>query len=331
MAEYRIQPGESAGSLFDWTGNGNNATGTVGTAPTIASITGGLVLSGAGAVSLPAALNAAKTIMVCINYQNHGATYNAAVIGNGNGAASNANGIFVTSNQTSITTLGGSAFKTFTQDVFTGIGCITESMNTTDQIYVNGVQVSYSSTGSSVGLQTVGNYQLGGSAAGSGYANASYMTGNIYSAVFWSSALNAGQVAQAQQYEQSILAARGVFSPTNYGYLYGSGVSAGQSSYGSQFSYTSQVLTAAITITRVDVQSSASVAGCSTAPQWGIFDNGTANGTAIVTLSSGRSADSGPISVTIPAGDTVQLGQTLGAAGCSTYPTDVVETIEYHN
>jgi|SRR6267378_4731043 len=64
MAEYRILPTETVTSLIDYSGNGNTATGTTGTAPTIIANTGGINCGGAGAVTLPSALNSALTVMV---------------------------------------------------------------------------------------------------------------------------------------------------------------------------------------------------------------------------------------------------------------------------
>ena len=91
LADYRMLPSESACALVDYSGNGNNATGCVGTSPSLAATTGGLVGNGAGAVALPAALNATLTVQM--------------YIGNG-GAASGSSGALLAGTGTYSTTNG---------------------------------------------------------------------------------------------------------------------------------------------------------------------------------------------------------------------------------
>lgn len=67
LAEYRMLPTETPAALVDYSGNGNNATGTVGVAPTIIAGSGGVQFVKTGAIQLPAALNSALTIQILMN------------------------------------------------------------------------------------------------------------------------------------------------------------------------------------------------------------------------------------------------------------------------
>ncbi len=236
MAEYRMLPTETPGALVDYSGNANNATGTVGTSPTIIANTGGIAIGAVGAVSLPSALNTAKTVLVCV-----GGTYvgNGGAILAGNGAAGNL--MLLTPTRltgandnviTGYTDTHNLRFLTGRVDTapFNGIGsyprammpafsCITWTMNgaAADLVYWNGTAtnvyiVQGNATGN--GHQTSGNYQLGGIASASCTNWSSnlcnYLNGNIYYAAFWNRVLNSSEVSQASAFATNQLVQRGV-------------------------------------------------------------------------------------------------------------------------
>jgi hypothetical protein len=234
MADYQCQPTDTVASLKDYSGNGNNATGTVGVAPTIAA-NGGLVCAGTGAVLLPSSLNSALTVQIFVSYQgsgnNSGNRPNFPVAGNGNGSASNALqfGFYPpNSNETAsgfgTNVVGGKpliAYDGGAQDViascFNGIGSISfvfgqSSNNTINEYYINGLpeQDGLVFRHASAGLQTVGEYQLGGCAAGSGALAANYFTGVIYRVLFYSTQLTSAQIQQNHNAMVAQLAGQGV-------------------------------------------------------------------------------------------------------------------------
>ena len=118
--------------------------------------------------------------------------------------------------------------------------------------------------------------------------------------------------------------------PVHYAYLSASAPSS--ASYTSLFAYDAITATNAVTITRVSIYSTATMSGCGTTPEWGVYDNGTAVGAVSTAIPNGQQyVDSGPISATIAAGHEIQLGQVRGASGCSVYPANVNEVIEYQD
>src|SRR6266576_2014078 len=95
MAEYRILPTETPASLVDYSGNGRNATGTIGTTPTIIATTGGIQCNANGGVVLPSSVNAALDVFIYIGFQSKFApnggsqTFYSLLQGNGNGTTTN--------------------------------------------------------------------------------------------------------------------------------------------------------------------------------------------------------------------------------------------------
>lgn len=188
---------------------------------------GGFVFGGGQYISLPASLNSSRTLEVFTCYQtsSNANLANAPILGNGNGAAANANGIDFTGGTTAtnpvlqgslghIFLIGGSATTTSPISTMNGCGLATATFGTSipsnvDHVYLNGKEASpYALTeqGASAGLQTVGNYQIGGAAAGSGVAIQSYYTGTIYRVRTFNRALSPAEVWQDYQAISSSIA-----------------------------------------------------------------------------------------------------------------------------
>jgi len=211
MAEYRILPSETPASLVDYSGNGNNATGTTGTAPTIITISGGLQCNQNGSVAVPAALNSALSIIALAGFQNSASSQISNAIWQGSTSPENA--LQVTTNSPAVNTLlGGSrlatrsnnAIKTQTNIPFNGVAVIAETMAATDHVYINGQETSfYTSTGTSAGIQTTGAYGICGAAG-------NYWQGQVYYIAFYNRVLTQTEVFSISQYMIQNLITRGL-------------------------------------------------------------------------------------------------------------------------
>jgi hypothetical protein len=235
MAEYRLLPTENPCAAVDYSGNGNTATGCSSTAPTIIPNSGGFNTSGTSVqfISLPAALNSALTIIVYAGSQfvSEANPVQSIIQGNGNGSTGNAIGIMLTKdcfgtngstancpfNDQHISSYGNNAYKSQVKATFNGTGSIALTMGAVDHIYLNGVDPEtfnghFSPLAASAGLQTVGNYQLGGAATsnGSNVGNITAFVGQIYYAAFWNRVLNPGEVAASADFIQRAMIQRGV-------------------------------------------------------------------------------------------------------------------------
>lgn len=222
MARYEIAAGESAGAIVDTSGNGRDATGTVGgTAPTVGS-TGGLICSAGtnGAITLPSALNSALTIaMFATELPNIGGVgFWAPVIGNGNGTTTNSIGIlfnntggFGGANVDNVVTFTNSAYKSKAYQGFFGTGSVVVTLDATDHIFINNIDSTYYATATSAGSQGAGFYQLCGAAAGYGTSVASYASNNVtlWKVYFYDHVLTATERAQLQSYWQLVMPAAG--------------------------------------------------------------------------------------------------------------------------
>jgi len=212
MAEYRLLPTETPSACVDYSGNGRNCTGTVGTAPTIIAGSGGILVNGNGALSLPASLNSALSYSFYACFQNPASSTAANWI---IASSSGQTGLEVVTNNPAINTLfGGSrlatiannAIKTQTNWPFNGCGTITETMDTTDHIYWNGQETTlYASTGTSAGV-AAGNYQLGGIAG-------TYWQGQIYYAVFYNRVLTQTEALSIANWLNIYIPNRGGIAP----------------------------------------------------------------------------------------------------------------------
>jgi GDSL-like Lipase/Acylhydrolase family len=230
IARYDILSTDAAASLIDTSGSNNNGTGTVGTTPTIGS-TGGLVCSGSGASKLPAALNNATTIGLYLTTTPPSTSQlGSPLFGNGNLTTSNAVGLFfgtqadgtydTATNLVGVAGAGGG--NTSTWSSFWGTGPIVWTRDTGDHIFLNGGEPALlGARGASVGLQTVGFFQLCGTAAGSGWAGgtATYMpaANTIWSAYFYSVVLNAAEIQQLNAWLVNTNTARGAPIASKYG------------------------------------------------------------------------------------------------------------------
>lgn len=249
MAEYRILAGETCATLKDYSGNGNNATGFNGTAPSVNAVTGGIHGGSGGSCNLPASLNSAQTIQLFIGNTN-GNTNGVLVAGNGTTTSSLI--FMLTSSPNSSATQsvpdqaftvgsrilagweeGGNNYAYYPRVMVEGNVDVAWDMicdanhASFDTMYINGIDQndfprgtgdgnSYLSQRCSQGHQTTGNYQLGG-LTGANCANwtncANMNNGNIYYAVFYNRPLNAAEIAQNSAYLKTAMAARGV-TPT---------------------------------------------------------------------------------------------------------------------
>ncbi len=239
MAEYRMLPTETAAALVDYSGNGNNATGTVGTPPTIIAGTGGVLFGGAGAINLPTALNTALTIQIFFA----AGSGNGGALLAGNGSAANL--LLLTPTRiagTNDSLLTGYPtehnFRIFGGRVdaapIAGLGPypraavvsggainIAWTMNgpSADLIYINGAATnSYilDGAGTGNGHQTNGNYQLGGIASASctnwsaQLCNFFVSGGQIFYALFYNRVITATEAQQNSLFMANVLASRGV-------------------------------------------------------------------------------------------------------------------------
>ncbi len=208
-AEYRILAGESASSLKDYSGTQNNVTGTTGTAPVVgAAPQGGLTCAANGNALMPAGLNGSLTIEAYVTFQPASAvqTTNSIIFGNNNPAGAGLvmfNGV---PNDFSLgtydTTLGVGAN---TQALFAGTGFVAATFGTTDQVYVNGQQITdnYASTHPSAGINAnpfaiCGLVSLGG------------FTGKIYWVAMKSVVATPQEIYQDFLYAQNLAIARGI-------------------------------------------------------------------------------------------------------------------------
>lgn len=209
---------------------------TSGTNPTwvAASAGGGIstVAASTQCVSLPASLNSAQTIIAFVS-SNTGTTgspagYMCVWCGNGNGATSNNIDMLLSNQFNGITNQSGAeqllcetnnAFGCGTVGtVFNGAGTIAASYATGNTIfYLNGIQVTdYTSgltTGSgsqAQGNQTVGSYQFGGTAAGSGLGSATWATMTYYRELFYNRVLTANEHLQVANWLALVMGQRGI-------------------------------------------------------------------------------------------------------------------------
>ncbi len=226
LAEYRMLSTENPCALVDYSGNGNNATGCVGTTPSILANTGGFNPAGAGGVALPAALNSAKTVLIYVQ----GGRIGSPVAGSTTGSASStALLLFIgPSNASDGTTSAGvgnrvastkqnNTFCSYSRGLQTGNGLVGWVMDTTDRIYFGPTETPGNSYFVNVtacsGVQSVGNYQLGGNSGNVQGISPSWYAGPIYYAVFYSTVLTPQQMAQDAQYINAAMTGRGV-APT---------------------------------------------------------------------------------------------------------------------
>lgn len=216
LAEYRIFPTETAAGILDYSGNGLNATGTVGTAPTIIPVTGGVSCGGVGAINLPASLNPSLTIQMYVSFQ-WASNLNATnVLVGGNGANSVQLGVSSATDSFSLspTIVGGqrvrssaptsATSKSSSRDVLQGNHVLTFLMDTNDRFFIDSQEVLYYLQNSaSAGLQTNGNHQLCG-------VSPNFATGAIYYVVFYNRVLTSAEVAANVQYMTNAMSARNV-------------------------------------------------------------------------------------------------------------------------
>jgi lysophospholipase L1-like esterase len=242
MAEYPLTDG--AGTVaHDASGNGNDGTlGAGALAPAWTST--GLAFSGSENVSLPAALNAAKTMIfaVYINPLDTAADHvgtTPLVVSNTTGT----NGFQYTLYAAYPGSSGGFVDSAWGPDIFSA-GAVTDTAATisgyhtlaatlgtcgganpsVDRLYIDGLEVgTYGVQGCSAGLQSSGNLQLGGS-QGIWGANSSF-AGTMYFAAFYSNQLTPDQIGAASGLVRNAVFARGAATapaarPLSFGALH---------------------------------------------------------------------------------------------------------------
>jgi hypothetical protein len=215
---------ETSGTALNDSSNSSGAC-TLNNAPT--RVTHGVSFTaGSSQYALcPAGLNAALTIEIFGNLQSSnigGGASQSWVIGNGNGGTSGTAGLIwtlsnaanpVTTKNSQVWSIVGGANQQCPINTWNGTGMFTWAMTGgSDTMYING-QTNVQTTlcgGTSAGAQTTGAYQLGGAAAGSGFATATYCTCTLYWARFFNRVLSAAEIAQDYKAMTAVMSGYGV-------------------------------------------------------------------------------------------------------------------------
>ena len=215
-ADYNFLQGLGT-SLTDITGNGNSGTLGMGAlAPTWT--TTGLSFNGTQNVSLPATLNGSQTFFfgLFINPLTSGTltppSFGTLLTSSGGGTGFNALYSGLNNHANNPTIFANSSFVSNSITGMTGFHVVAFTLGTSgtsvDHFYIDGVETTYGSQGSSAGSQTSGNLFVGSSNVGP-WAGAS-LNGTFYRLVAFPSQLSASQVAADSQIIRSEVASRGV-------------------------------------------------------------------------------------------------------------------------
>ena len=216
-ADYHFLDG-SGDTVTDSTGNGNAATlGAGGLAPVW--VPNGLAFTGQESVALPAALNNSKTLCNGVYLTPLSTvipTNGYPILISSSLGAAGANMMYAKNGQAipsfALNIAPGSGTRTQSNTLISGfhVACFvlgTGSGNY-DHLYVDGMEVTYSTLGASYGLQTSGNYLLGSS--NTSYWTTSGLNGTYYRFAAWPVQLTAEQVLAVSLSMQAEIAARGV-------------------------------------------------------------------------------------------------------------------------
>lgn len=238
LAEYRMQPTETPAALVDYSGNGNNATGTTGGGPpTIIAGSGGLNFGGNGNVTLPAALNAAQTIQIFYSFDPSGASggnYDSPIEGSQDGTSVGLKFQIVgAGGATDQPSLGAYHINTYVNNANTNLfqSSTTGTQLLTWQITSGGDNIFFSAGQQSpggtlsvqrvlysgtpgVGAQSAGSFALGGIYQGHA-AQDDLFFGKMYYAVFYNRVLSQNEIAQNATAIQNAMALRGVVTVTS--------------------------------------------------------------------------------------------------------------------
>lgn len=225
--------------MSDSSGAGNTCTlAAAGAAPTVNSVAsgGGLTFNSANSqfCSWPAAMNSAQTFVIAMSFQQGAGTLAPSETNNfyfvpilaGSGVLANSIDWLLYQNYNTDTQAPGSqgamhfrtqsttnsTFRSASACNFLGTGVVAFSMAAPDAFYINGQPCVLRQTGSSVGQQTVGVLQLGGSSTAQPQGQpAGFFNGTMYCVAAWNVALTPPQVAQASQaLKSSCLDQRGI-------------------------------------------------------------------------------------------------------------------------
>lgn len=219
LAEYRMLPTETPAGLLDYSGNGNNATGTVGVAPTIIAGTGGVNFVGTGAIALPAGVNSAQTIQFVAQFQYAGAAQYNGFISAAPGTTvscpmlllDNQHGVINLSTNYDFETWNTN-FRASKRYTLQGEGIVTWEINTSGNDLIQLNNSGLVTFGPFQGTLASNNYQLGGATGGGGVcpAVAHYYVGQIYYAVFYNRMLTQAEVSLNNTFLSSVMATRGL-------------------------------------------------------------------------------------------------------------------------
>jgi lysophospholipase L1-like esterase len=219
LADYNFLQG-SGSVLIDNSGNGNSGTLGTGTLAPTWTLTG-LAFTQQQRVTLPTAVNAAKTIFVGV-YMNPLTTttgppnfYPVLVSSSLGGGGVN---LMYAKN-------GWGNVYSFAPDIYAGNAHTTQSPNlmsgfhvlcyilgtgsgNIDHVYIDGAEISYTAQGASFGLQSSGNYMLGSSSTGP--FTTSGLEGTYYRFLGYGFQMSSAAVQATSQAIQTEIAGRGV-------------------------------------------------------------------------------------------------------------------------
>lgn len=216
LAEFRFNEGTGT-ALTDYSGNGNNGTLATSThAPTWNTLTG-LNVSQASQqyVTLPAALNAAKTIIVVAQFNPTSSSIPETVVGSSTAAGANGFNFSLSAlnslvgsqqNNSAFIYVNNSAVGSSSQVINQGIQMLSYEIDSTgNAVYANSSLVA-GSFGTTSTTPTTGTYQIGCGSIVSTWC----LDGTLYAAVFYPTKLTAAQISQAFSALSQTLLSRGI-------------------------------------------------------------------------------------------------------------------------
>lgn len=217
MAEYRLTEGTGT-TITDSSGNGNTGTfGAGGNAPTWVTPSG-LAFAGGQFVSLPAALNTARTIQLIMSFQFAGASQYNGIISAAPNTATKCS-VFMLDNAHGVSGGGTNQhfetwdtnFRATSRYTVQGTASVTWEINTSGQDLLQVNNSGLVTFGNFLGTLGSNNYQLGGAAGGgaSCITPAHYMVGNIYYVVVYNRMLTQAEVNQNNEFLTQVMLARG--------------------------------------------------------------------------------------------------------------------------
>lgn len=224
LADYHFQDGTGT-TVADSSGNGNNGTANANTT----WVANGLdfadpasTTNKAAAVSLPAALNTTKTILMVVYEKPIQKTLMAGQFQLLVTSSLSTAGLNLTAGYVNSTGAFESGYSlstyvstsnTTAKNRFSGLHALEMVCGTggsdKDHLYIDGTEVSYTNQGSSCGAQTSGNLYIG-NAGVAPWTSSGQMSATAYRAAFWSTQHTAAQVKAESLAALSEVVSRGV-------------------------------------------------------------------------------------------------------------------------